>query len=543
MQNIFRCLRILLIFLTLVLGLLPVSLASAEGSVTVSVSVPGQVNPGEQFTVEIVVTPEVAIAGMQFGLSFDSSLVTVDSVVEGDLLSQGGAATYFSSGTIDNVAGTIHGVAGAITVPGEVVSTPGTFATVTFTAGTQGGTSPLTLSGVIVGDIDGQPVTVNVVSGQVSVEPPSGITGGGGGGGSSGSPQDEKAPELSDILVSDITANSVYVTWTTDEKSTSQVAYRADSGNFSPLGETLVNYHRVHLTDLTSATTYYYRVMSNDEAGNLAISAENVFTTTATPAIFTVNMLDITPAEVSTGEEVTISFVVTNSGDIASSYMVTMTLNSGNSTETKQQSVYLAGGASQEVTFTEVANIAGTSSVDVNGLSGSFIVKEKDPVKEAFVLEEAPGFELENLLLSITPNYESETGTLVSTGVTCRLNRYEESMAGAELILKVSFNDAALEEVPIILSSQTVLDGTGSIDYIPLQGWKSGKYTFQAILYAGGEVIESTAEKSLEVTPESAVKVVNWSILGLIIGSSLLSIAIIVAIVIYRRRDMLKNHV
>ncbi len=169
MQNIFRCLRILLIFLTLVLGLLPVSLASAEGSVTVSVSVPGQVNPGEQFTVEIVVTPEVAIAGMQFGLSFDSSLVTVDSVVEGDLLSQGGAATYFSSGTIDNVAGTIHGVAGAITVPGEVVSTPGTFATVTFIAGTQGSTSPLTLSGVIVGDIDGQPVTVNMVSGQVTI--------------------------------------------------------------------------------------------------------------------------------------------------------------------------------------------------------------------------------------------------------------------------------------------------------------------------------------------------------------------------------------
>jgi hypothetical protein len=165
-----RCFIIFLaIFLTLSIGLIPFSMALAEGETVVSVSGPEAVDPGEQFTVAIIVEPETGIAGMQFNLAFDPSLVTVDSVAEGNLLSQGGAGTYFSSGTIDNVAGTVSAVAGAITTPGQTVSATGTFATITMTAGTEGGTSPLTLSSVVVGDINGQPVSVSVVSGQVNI--------------------------------------------------------------------------------------------------------------------------------------------------------------------------------------------------------------------------------------------------------------------------------------------------------------------------------------------------------------------------------------
>jgi len=172
MRKVFHYLRILTIFLLLTLGLFPHGLASAQGTTVVSVSGPEEVNLGEQFTVEILVEPETAIAGVQFDLAFDSSLVTVDSVAEGNLLSQGGATTYFSSGAVDNVAGTISGVAGAITTPGQTVSTAGTFAIVTLTAGTQGGISPLTLSGVVVGDINGQSVPIDVISGQVAINQP-----------------------------------------------------------------------------------------------------------------------------------------------------------------------------------------------------------------------------------------------------------------------------------------------------------------------------------------------------------------------------------
>jgi hypothetical protein len=141
---------------------LPVVAAAAEAT-TVSIASPTEsVDPGQQFTVSIAVVPGTAIAGMQFDLSFDPSLVTVESVKEGDLLGQGGASTFFNSGKIDNRAGTVTGVFGAITSPGGAVSTQGTFATITLTARTQGESWPLSLSRVIVGDTGGNPVSVSL---------------------------------------------------------------------------------------------------------------------------------------------------------------------------------------------------------------------------------------------------------------------------------------------------------------------------------------------------------------------------------------------
>jgi hypothetical protein len=147
--------------------------ATAAGTTTVSVSAPTQpVAPGEQFTVSVSVVPGTAIAGMQFHLSFDPSLATVDRVEEGNLLVEGGASTFFNSGRIDNQAGTVTGVFGAITSPGETVSAPGTFAIITLTARTQGQIGPLGLSRVIAGDINGNPVPVTLEENSASPSVP-----------------------------------------------------------------------------------------------------------------------------------------------------------------------------------------------------------------------------------------------------------------------------------------------------------------------------------------------------------------------------------
>ncbi len=173
----------------------------AAGTAVVSVSAPTQaVSSGTQFTVNITVQPNNAIAGAQFNLSFNPALVSVISVNEGNLLNQNGASTYFMPGTINNTAGTVTGVAGAITAPGKTVSTTGTFAVITMTAGTPKGTSILTLSNVIVGDINGQSVNVNVVNGQVVINgettttPPAPTGGGGGSGGGGGGGGGPRAP-------------------------------------------------------------------------------------------------------------------------------------------------------------------------------------------------------------------------------------------------------------------------------------------------------------------------------------------------------------
>jgi hypothetical protein len=158
------------LLLALVVGLLVPCIASADPATAVVVEPASKVvGIGEAFTVDIVVDPDTGIAGARFSLSFDPSLVTANDVTEGNLLSQGGASTYFISGIIDNVAGTIANVFGAITIPGEAVSESGILATISFTAGAAVGTSGLDLTDVIVGDLQGQAVDIEVTDGSVTV--------------------------------------------------------------------------------------------------------------------------------------------------------------------------------------------------------------------------------------------------------------------------------------------------------------------------------------------------------------------------------------
>jgi hypothetical protein len=144
------------------------ALAAGTADVTVA-SQPTVVSGGQPFSVYINVSPNGAIAGAQFTLSFNPSLVTASSVTEGNLLKQGGANTYFLHGQIDNQVGRVSGVAAAIMSPGQSVSSAGTLAIIAMTAKSTSGTSALNLSAVIVGDITGKAVPANVANGQVGV--------------------------------------------------------------------------------------------------------------------------------------------------------------------------------------------------------------------------------------------------------------------------------------------------------------------------------------------------------------------------------------
>ena len=163
-------LKEVLIAFILVAIVCPRGQVSASGAATIRVATPTQsVSPGTQFTVNITIAPNNAIAGAQFNLSFDPSLVSVDSVTEGNLFNQNGASTYFMPGTIDNSGGTLTGVVDLLLGSGQSVSNPGTFAVVTMTAGTKSGTSKLTLSNVIVGDVNAQTLSVTLINGQVVI--------------------------------------------------------------------------------------------------------------------------------------------------------------------------------------------------------------------------------------------------------------------------------------------------------------------------------------------------------------------------------------
>jgi len=169
-NNMCKWLTLPLLF-PLVVGLLVPCIVSADPATAVTVEpLSSKVGIGDTFTVDIFVDPDTDIAGAQFGLSFDASILQANSVTEGNLFSQGGASTFFMPGTINNGAGTITNVAGATAIPGASVSQSGTLATVSFTA-TAVGTSALHFGKVIVGNLQGQAVAITVSDGSVTVCP------------------------------------------------------------------------------------------------------------------------------------------------------------------------------------------------------------------------------------------------------------------------------------------------------------------------------------------------------------------------------------
>jgi len=195
-------------------------------------------------------------------------------------------------------------------------------------------------------------------------------------GGAGGAPPDITPPRISEIAVSNLTETSADISWMTQELSDSQVEYWSSPSEFSPLDPEMVIYHLVYLTDLTPGTTYYYRTMSGDRAGNLAVSDAYTLTTLGElpAAVFAFTRLFISPGAVNIGETVTISVLVTNTGNTADSFEVTLKID-GVAETTKE--VTLNAGASEEVTFATAKDVPGSYSVDVQGLSGSFTVREK----------------------------------------------------------------------------------------------------------------------------------------------------------------------
>ncbi len=94
------------------------------------------------------------------------------------------------------------------------------------------------------------------------------------------------------------------------------------------------------------------------------------------PAAFIAGNLRISPEQVDIGQEITIKAVITNTGDLKGSHLVIFKVDG---LTVASREVILAGQGSQEVSFTVTAKAAGTYRVTVDGLTGTFVVKEAVP--------------------------------------------------------------------------------------------------------------------------------------------------------------------
>ncbi len=91
-----------------------------------------------------------------------------------------------------------------------------------------------------------------------------------------------------------------------------------------------------------------------------------------TPASFSVSNLIISPDRVKQGESVTISAMVTNSGEVSGSYSVVLKIKG---TVEAVEEVHLGPNSSERVTFNVVKNTPGFYNVELEGLVGRFVVE------------------------------------------------------------------------------------------------------------------------------------------------------------------------
>ncbi len=123
---------------------------------------------------------------------------------------------------------------------------------------------------------------------------------------------DTMPPVISEVAVTDITADGATISWKTDEVGSGYVEYgaTADYGNQTSFDSSLTLDHSTALAGLSPDTEYHYRIVSTDEAGNEITSPDNTFTTEPLPSSEPVAETSATtsPAEATTtGSEATTS--------------------------------------------------------------------------------------------------------------------------------------------------------------------------------------------------------------------------------------------
>lgn len=97
---------------------------------------------------------------------------------------------------------------------------------------------------------------------------------------------DTSTPTISSISVTPVSLTSSQITWSTNEVASSSLAYGLTTSygaTTSPATTTMS--HSVTLTGLTASTTYHYRILAQDFAGNTATTTDITFVSGALPTV------------------------------------------------------------------------------------------------------------------------------------------------------------------------------------------------------------------------------------------------------------------
>ena len=129
---------------------------------------PTPIHTGETFTLDIRAENVFDMAGWQFDITFDPTVLEAINVTEGNFLKTDGGSTFFQGGNIDNAAGKITGLSAA-RLSAEGVSGTGTLLQVRFKA-KSGGETELSLQNFQFGAITGEAISAGPHQIHIAVE-------------------------------------------------------------------------------------------------------------------------------------------------------------------------------------------------------------------------------------------------------------------------------------------------------------------------------------------------------------------------------------
>ncbi|MGB6872794.1 MAG: putative Ig domain-containing protein [Dehalococcoidia bacterium] len=163
----------IVVSLGLALALLPLSITGANGTVTVSIDAPAEVNPGSSFVANVTVDYVENYDACGFDVTYDQTIITVTDVTGGEI--DGHAVevdwVYYPSGPSD--PGKIRVLAVVPGMPGPGVTGTGHIAQINFNVlGSSCETSAIHLEGVGMYDYEANKIDTTTVDDSVHVAAP-----------------------------------------------------------------------------------------------------------------------------------------------------------------------------------------------------------------------------------------------------------------------------------------------------------------------------------------------------------------------------------
>ena len=150
----------------LIVNFTPNFVSSSDNVSIISISPQFQkVSIGETFFVNITVDPVEAIAGIQFDILFNSSLLTANKVTYGGIF---GSNYFFLNGSINNENGSIKRIACIMVPTNNGTMNAGNVAVIEFTA-IKDGWSNINLTNVLIGAPDGYAVPITIQNTSIEI--------------------------------------------------------------------------------------------------------------------------------------------------------------------------------------------------------------------------------------------------------------------------------------------------------------------------------------------------------------------------------------